>query len=436
MQVSVETTSGLERRLTVTVEESRINDAVQSRLKDMTKTVKLKGFRAGKVPLKVVTQHYASQVRQEIVGDVLQSSFYEAVGQEKLRPAGNPKFEPKEMSVGKGLEYIATFEVYPEIKLGALDQQKVEKPVCEISDADIDAMIENIRKQNTEWEVAEKAAEEGDQLNIDFKGMIDGEVFEGGEGKGMTVEIGAGRMIAGFEDGLKGASANDDLSLNLTFPDEYQAKELAGKATVFEIHVNSVSISKLPEINADFAKKLGVDSADLTKMREEISNNMQRELDSKIKSRLKDSVMDALLEVNKIDVPGSLVDSESEILAKQMMQNLSNQGMAQSDLKLGPEMFREQAERRVKLGLVMSEVVKQNDIKVDTDKVRSKIDEIAQPYEHPEEVVKWYTSDKNRLAEVESLVFEEQVVEWVMKQVKIEEKTFKFEELLNPQTGS
>lgn len=436
MQVSVETTSGLERRLTVTVEESKINDAVQSRLKDMTKTVKLKGFRAGKVPLKVVAQHYASQVRQEIVGDVLQSSFYEAVGQEKLRPAGTPKFEPKEMSVGKGLEYIATFEVYPEIKLAPLEQQVVEKPVCEISDSDIDAMIENIRKQNVEWESAEKAAEEGDQLSIDFKGMIDGEVFEGGEGKDMNVEIGAGRMIAGFEEGLKGASANDDLSLNLTFPENYQAKELAGKAAVFEVHVNSVSIAKLPEINADFAKKLGVESADLDKMREEISNNMRRELDAKIKSRTKESVMEALLQVNKIDVPGSLVESESEVLAKQMMQNLSNQGMAQSDLKLGPEMFREQAERRVKLGLVMSEVVKQNDIKVDPDKVRAMIDEIAQPYERPEEVVKWYTSDKNRLAEIESLVFEEQVVEWVIQQAKIEEKTFKFEELLNPQSGS
>jgi trigger factor len=436
MQVSVETTNGLERRLTVTVEESRINDAVQSRLKDMTKTVKLKGFRAGKVPLKVVAQHYAMQVRQEIVGDVLHSSFYEAVGQEKLRPAGAPKFEPKEMSVGKGLEYTAVFEVYPEIQLAAMDQQVVEKPVCEISDSDIDAMIENIRKQNVEWESADKAAEEGDQLNIDFKGMIDGEVFEGGEGKDMNVEIGAGRMIAGFEEGLKGASANDDLSLNLTFPEDYQAKQLAGKAVVFEIHVNTVSIAKLPEINAEFAKKLGVESADLDKMREEISNNMQRELDAKIKSRIKESVMEALLEVNKIEVPGSLVEGESETLAKQMMQNLSNQGMAQNDLKLGPDMFRAQAERRVKLGLVMSEVVKQNNIKVDADKVRAMIDEIAQPYEHPEEVVKWYTSDKNRLAEIESLVFEEQVVEWVMEQAKIEEKTFKFEELLNPQSGS
>jgi len=436
MQVSVETTNGLERRLTVTVEESRIDDAVQSRLKDMTKTVKLKGFRAGKVPLNVVKQHYGPQVRQEVVGEVLQSTFYEAVGQEKLRPAGAPKFEPKEMLPGKGLEYIAIFEVYPEVKLSSLDKQEIEQPVCEISDTDVDSMIENIRKQNVGWEVADKAAEEGDQLSIDFKGLIDGEVFEGGEGKDMTVEIGSGRMIAGFEDGLKGVSANDDLSLNLTFPEDYHAKQLAGKDVVFEVHVNTVSQAKLPEVDAEFAKKLGIESADMDKMREEILNNMKRELATKIKSRLKDGVMEALLEVNKIDVPESLIDSESEALANQMMQNLASQGMANNELNMPKEMFKEQAERRVKLGLLMSEIVKEHDIKVDADKVRAMIDDIARPYEHPEEVVKWYTSDKNRLAEVESLVFEEQVVDWVTGQAKIVEKTYNFEELMNPQSDA
>ena len=436
MQVSVETTSGLERRLTVAVEEDRIADAVQHRLKDMTRTVKMKGFRKGKVPLKVVQQQYGNQVRQEVIGDVLQSTFYEAVSQEKLRPAGMPTFDTKEMAPGKGLEYTATFEVYPEVVVADLSLQSIEKPVCEICDADVDNMIENIRKQNTAWEAAERAAEEGDQVNIDFKGTIDGEAFEGGEGKGMTVLIGQGRMIAGFEDGLKGARAGDDLILELSFPENYQAEHLAGKPAQFAIHVNSVEAPKLPDVDAEFAKKLGVADGDLAKMREEIRNNMQRELENKIKSRLKEGVMEKLLASHEVDVPAALIDNESQALMNQMMQNLASQGMAQKDLKLDPSMFREQAERRVKLGLIMSEIVKQHDLHVDPDKVKAMVESIAAPYEHPEEVVKWYYGDKRRLAEVESLVFEEQVVDWVMEQAKVEEMAIDFNKLMNPEAGA
>ena len=436
MQVSVETTSGLERRLTVAVEEDRIADAVQHRLKDMTRTVKMKGFRKGKVPLKVVQQQYGNQVRQEVIGDVLQSTFYEAVSQEKLRPAGMPRFDTKEMAPGKGLEYTATFEVYPEVAIADLSQQSIEKPVCEINEADVDNMIENIRKQNMAWEAAERAAEEGDQVNLDFKGIIDGEVFEGGEGKGMTVVIGQGRMIAGFEDGLKGAKAGDDLTLDLSFPDNYHAEHLAGKPVQFAIHVNTVNAPKLPEIDAEFARKLGVADGDLAKMREEIRNNMQRELENKVKSRLKEGVMDKLLTSHEIEVPAALVDNEARALVNQMMQNLTSQGMAQKDLKLDPGMFREQAKRRVKLGLIMSEIVKQHDLHVDPDKVKAMVESIAAPYEHPEEVVKWYYGDKRRLAEVESLVFEEQVVDWVMEQAKIEEKAIEFNELMNQGAGA
>lgn len=436
MQVSVETTSSLERRLTVAVEEDRIADAVQSKLKDLTRTVKMKGFRKGKVPLKVVQQQYGSQVRQEVIGDVLQASFYEAVSQEKLRPAGMPTFDTKEMAPGKGLEYTATFEVYPEVAIADLSQQSIEKPVCEISDADVDNMIENIRNQNTAWETANRAAKEGDQINIDFKGMIDGEAFEGGEGKGMTVQIGQGRMIAGFEEGLKGAKSGDDLTLNLTFPDNYQAEHLAGKPVEFAIHVNTVEAPKLPEVDAEFAKKLGVSDGDLDKMRDEIRNNMQRELENKIKSRLKEGVMDKLLASHEIDVPAALIDNEAQALVNQMRQNLVSQGMGQQDLKLDPAMFSEQAERRVKLGLIMSEIVKQHDLQVDPEKVKAMVESIAAPYEHPEEVVKWYYADKRRLAEVESLVFEEQVVDWVMDQVKVEEKGIEFNELMNQKAGA
>ncbi len=436
MQVSVETTNGLERRLTVAVEEDMIADAVQSKLKDLTRTVKMKGFRAGKVPLKVVQQQYGNQVRQEVIGDVVQSSFYEAVSQEKLRPAGMPTFDTKEMAPGKGLEYTATFEIYPEVAIADLSKQNIEKPVCEISDADVDNMIENIRKQNSEWEAAERAAGDGDQVTLDFKGTIEGEVFEGGEGKGMSVTIGQGRMIAGFEDGLKGAKAGDDLTLDLSFPENYQAEHLAGKPVQFAIHVISVEAPKLPDVDAEFAKKLGVADGDLAKMRDDIRKNMARELESKIKGRLKEGVMDKLLVAHELDIPAALIDNESHALVNQMTQNLASQGMAQQDLKLDPAMFREQAERRVKLGLIMSQIVKEHDLKVDAAKVKEMVESIAAPYEHPEEVVKWYYGDKQRLAEVESLVFEEQVVDWVMEQAKVEEKPIEFNEIMNPEPKS
>jgi trigger factor len=433
MQVSVEPTEGLQRRLKVSVEEDRIQDAVQSRLKDMSRTVKVKGFRAGKVPLKVVQQQYGKQVRQEVIGDVLQSTFYEAVSQENLRPAGKPSFDDMQSEPGKGLEYTATFEVYPEIELADFAGVTIEKPVVEITDADVDEMIETIRKQHMEWEPVERPAEEGDQVNIDFKGSIDGEVFEGGEGKGMTVVIGSGRMIEGFEEGLKGARAGDDLTLELSFPENYHAKELAGKPVKFEIHVNSVEAPKLPEVDAEFAKKLGVEDGDVEKLRSEIRANMERELKARIKSRIKEAVMDALLKAHDIQVPETLIQSESETVMQQMMQNLASQGLAQQDLKLDPAMFRDQAERRVKLGLIMSEIVRANDIKVDPDRVKAMIEEIAAPYEHPEEVVKWYYGDQRRLAEVESLVFEEQVVDTILEQALVEEKPYKFNELMNPQ---
>jgi len=436
MQISVETTQGLERRLTVAVEEARIADAVQTRLKSMTKTVKMKGFRAGKVPLKVVQQQYGQQVRHEIIGDVLQSTFYEALNQEKLRPAGDPSFDTKSLEPGQGLEYTATFEIYPEVTLGSLSDQTMEKPVCDIQDADLDSMLETIRRQHLEWESVSRAAEEGDRLNIDFSGSIDGELFAGGEGKDMNVEIGSGRMIPGFESGLIGASAEDDVTLDLQFPEEYHASEVAGKPVQFKLHVNRVEASQLPPVDEAFAKKLGVESGDQAQMRSEIRSNMQRELDAKLISKLKDAVMEKLLQVNDLEIPSALVQSESQALAEQMMQNLARQGMAQKDLKMGPEMFREQAERRVKLGLIMSQIVKEHDLKVDPDKVRENVENMASAYQHPEEVVKWYYADRNRLAEVESLVFEEQVVDWVVAQTKIEEKSFNFEELMNPKPNA
>lgn len=434
MQVSVEAPSALERRMTVAVDESRISEAVDARLQDMTKTVKLKGFRPGKVPLKVVKQQYGGQVRDEVLNEVVQSTFYEAISQEKLHPAGTPSFDSSKSEPGQGLEYTAVFEIYPEIKPAAIDNETIEKPVVEITEADIDNMIDRIRRQHITWEMADRAAKEGDQVKMDFKGTIDGEAFQGGEGKDMTVELGSGRMIKGFENGLVGAKAGDDVSLDLEFPEEYHAKEVAGKPVQFAVHINSVEEAVLPEVDAEFAKKMGVESGDIAKLRDDIKDNMEMELSKQIKTQVKEKVMDLLVSANKVDVPKSLIDNEAEALRNQMVQNLSSQGLAQNDLgAIDVSMFVEQAERRVALGLIMTEIVKENDIKVEADNVRAMVDEIARPYEKPEEVVKWYYGDKRRLAEVESLVLEEQVVDWVMSQAKVEEKTSTFDDLMNPE---
>lgn len=433
MQVSVESAGGLQRKLTVAVPEDTIEQAVQTRLQNLTRTVKIKGFRAGKVPLKVVKQHYGKQVREEILGEVIQSSFYEAVSREKLRPASSPSINTRQAGDGQGLEYTATFEVYPEIDLADVSTATIEKSVSEIADSDLDEMIDTIRKQQIQWEATDKAAESGDQVTIDFKGIIDGEAFAGGTGQDMAVEIGKGRMIKGFEEGLLGLQIGDEKTLELTFPEEYHAKDLAGKDVKFEIKVKKVALAKLPEIDEEFARKMGVADGSVEKMREDVKNNMQRELDARLKNTLKQAVMDKLLELNKIDIPETLIQQESELLLKQMQSNLMQQGMQQNQLKMNASMFREQAERRVALGLIMSEIVKQLKIKAEADKVRHYIEDLASSYEKPDEVVKWYYSDRHRLAEVESIVMEEQIVDWVLARARVEEKAVSFKNLMYPE---
>ncbi len=431
MQVSVETTQGLERRMMVEINEEQIAEAVETRLKGMAKTTKIKGFRAGKVPFKVVKQHYGGQVRQEIVSDLVQSTFYEAVTQEKLRPAGGPTIG-NDLVATDGLKYTAIFEVYPEVEIASFDGVTLEKETAEITDADVDEMIETIRKQNKTWEAVERASEDGDQVSVDFAGSVDGEAFEGGTGTDMAVEIGAGRMIAGFEDGLKGLKKGDETTLSLTFPENYPQKELAAKPVEFKITVKAVEQVALPEIDEDFAKKMGVEDGNIEQMHKDIRGNMQRELDAKIKTNLKQVAMDKLIELHQMEVPKALTDPEATTLMQQMQQNLASQGMKQGDVQLNPDMFKDQASRRVSLGLIMAEIVKDNDIKVDDKKVRAKVEEIAEPYDQPEQVISWYYGDKQRLNEIESLVFEEQIIEWLLSKVTVEEKTKNFKELMQP----
>jgi len=432
MQVSVETTQGLERRMMVEIEEAQVAEAVESRLKSMAKTTKIKGFRAGKVPFSVVKQHYGGQVRQEIISSLVESTFYDAVTQEKLRPAGGPMIG-NDLVATDGLKYSATFEVYPEVTIASFDGVTIEKDAADIADTDVDEMIETIRKQNKTWEDVDRASAEGDQVIVDFAGIVDGEAFEGGTGTDMTVEIGAGKMIAGFEEGLKGLKVGEESVLALTFPENYPQKELAGKPVEFKITVKKVQQETLPEVDEDFAKKMGVVDGNLEQMRKDIQENMQRELDSKIKTNLKQAAMDKLLELHPLEVPKALTEQEAKVLMQQMQQNLTSQGMNIGDIQLGPDMFKDQAARRVSLGLIMAEIIKDNEIKVDDAKVRAKVEEIAEPYEKPEQVISWYYGDKQRLNEVESLVFEEQIIEWLLSKVKVDEKSKKFKELMQPE---
>jgi trigger factor len=432
MQVSVETTGQLERRLTITVENAAINAAIQDRLKKLSRTVKLKGFRTGKVPMQMVQQHYGSQARQEVLGEVMQSSFYEAITKEKLRPAGYPNFQATAANPGEVFQYTATFEVYPE--LGNIKTDiAVEKPVTTISDADVDAMIETIRKQHHTWETVDRAATDGDRVVVDFKGMSEGKPIAGGQGSAYPVEIGKGRMIKGFEEGLIGVTANDEKDLQLQFPENYHAKELAGKPATFHIKVLHVEATVPPKDDSELAKRLGMVDGDVAKMRQEIRQNMQRELDSALTSKLKQAVMDELLKANPVELPKVLVESESQHLAEQMANNLIRQGMPKDQVQLQPSVFAEQAKRRVALGLILAEIISKQGVKAEADRVRQKVESIAAPYERPQEVISWYYSDKQRLGEIESLVLEEQVVDRVMSQAKVSEKALSFNDVMNPQ---
>lgn len=429
MQVSVEATSALERRMTVEVPEERIDGEVKSRLQRLARTAKVKGFRPGKVPMKVVAQQYGKQVRDEVVGEVIQATYFEAINQEKLQPAGMPSVEPTVNEAGKGLQYTATFEVMPEVKLAEFSGAKLEKVVAEVTDADLDNMIENLRKQRTEWKAVKRKAKKGDRLNIDFKGTIEGEEFSGNSGENVPVILGSGRMIEGFEKGLIGAKAGEELTLDLQFPDDYGHKEVAGKPVQFQVKVNGVEAPELPEVDEEFAKGFGIGDGSLEALRAEVRQNMERELAQAVSGKNKQAVMDMLLELNKLEVPSALIDSEAENLKQQMMQQMYTPE-GKSGAGLDASLFREQAERRVVLGLLVAEVIKANDLKVPEEKIRAKVEEIASTYEKPEEVVNWYMADKSRLSQVENLLLEDEVVDWVFSQADVSESKSSFDDIM------
>lgn len=435
MQVSIESSTGLERQLKIGVPADKIDQEVTDRLQKATKTVSIKGFRKGKVPLKVVKQHYGRGVRQEVVGEIVNSSFYEAVQQEELRPVGQPRIDDIKDTEGQDLEYLAVFEVYPEVKLADLTKVKVSRPVADVTEADVEKMIGVLRDQQATFNVAEKAAEEGDQVNIDFVGTHKKEEFAGGSAEGQDLVLGSDSMIPGFEDGIIGLSAGDESVLKLKFPKDYHSEELKGKAVQFAVKVNSVSVKQVPEMDDEFFKLYGVESGGEEKFREDIEANMERELKNAIRTKIKNRVMDQLFKLNKVDVPDALVANEIIQLKQQMVQQFG--GGQQIDLSMLPDdMFKEKAERRAALGVIVSEVVKVEALSPDEDKVRARIDEIASTYEQPQEVVDYYYSKPELLSSVEAVVLEDQVTELVLSKAKVKDETQPYDEVVKPDPES
>jgi len=430
MQVSVETTSGLERRMTVGIPADRIENEVNKRLQQTAKRARVDGFRPGKVPMSVIRKRFGASAHQEVIGEVIQSSFYEAIMQEKLNPAGAPSVEPKSMEAGKDFEYVATFEVYPEVTLAGFEAISVERPESEVTEADVDTMLETLRKQNTRFEAVERAAENGDQVTIDFVGKIDGEAFQGGTANGSNLVLGSGRMIPGFEEGLVGAKAGDSLTLKVTFPEDYQNLDLAGKAAEFETTVQAVAAPALPELNDEFFAQFGVNEGGLEGFRAEVRKNMERELRQAIKTKVKGQVMDGLLKTNTVEVPKALISNEIDRLREQAVQQFGGANIQASQLPA--ELFEEQAKRRVSLGLVVAEVVKQNDIKPDNDRVRAMVEELASAYQEPEQVINWYYQNEQQLGEIQSVVLEEQVVDTVLQKAQVTDKKVAYEEAVKP----
>ena len=424
MQVSVEAGEGLERKLKIQIPTETVDMQVESRLKSMLPRVKIDGFRPGKVPLKVVKQHYGEQVFQEVAGELIQNSFRDALTQENLNPAGDPSISTDGIKQGEPLEFTATFEVYPDVELAPIAGMKLELIKSSVVDADVDKMIDTLRKQRTSWSLVERAAGDDDKVVIDFKGMIDGNVFDGGSADSVPVVIGSGSMIPGFEDNLKGLAAGDETTFKVKFPDDYNAEQFAGKEAEFAVSVKTVEESSLPDVDEEFARSFGVEDGSTEKLRGDIHGNMERELNNRIRTETKNAVMDQLIEKNPIDVPSAIVQQEAETLQKQTAAQMP--GSEQP-----VEAYMGDAARRVKLGLILAEVVKTAAIQPDAEKVRERVENMSKDYEDPDEFVRYYQSNPQLLRGIETLVMEDMVVDWIVDQAEVVETERSFDELMN-----
>ena len=433
MQISVETTEGLERKLTIAIPVDRVDTAVNARLQEAAQTIRLNGFRQGKVPLKVVKNKFGKGVRQEVVGELMNQTYFEAIAQESLKPAGQPRIEPTSIDEGKDVEFVAVFEVYPEIELPNFAAIKAERLVAEVSENDIDEMIETLRKQRQTWVPVERAAADGDMVNIDYVGKKGGKEFQGGKAAGQNLVLGSERMIPGFENGVIGKVAGDEFSLQLKFPDEYHSEELAGAEVEFELKLNTVSEQSLPEVNEDFFKSFGVEEGGIEAFREEVTNNMQREMKTASRNKLKTTLIDALISDMEVTIPAALMSNEINQLKHQTVQQMGG-GQGLDPQNMPDDLFKEQAKRRVTLGLVLGEVISQQNIQADAGKVRAAVEELAATYESPEEVVKWYYSNEEQLKGIESSVLEDEVFDYIIEQAEVSDKEVSYQEVIKPES--
>lgn len=431
MQTNVEDLGALERRLNVSVPQEKIETEVESRLKRLARTAKLHGFRPGKVPFKIVMQQYGPQVRQEVIGDVLKKNFSEAVRENNLKIAGYPRFEPKPATEDAGkFEFTATFEVYPDVVLGDLGAVRVEKPVVDVTRSDVDKTLEVLRKQRIEFEPVERTAQPGDRINIDYNGTIDGVEFPGGKAESFTLVLGEGRLLKDFEEPLINMSAGQSKRFEVTFPADYHGKEVAGKTATFDVKLNGVEAPRLPNVDSEFAMSLGVADGDIEKMRGEIAANLERECLKRVNARLKEQVMQALLDTTSIQAPKALVEAELERLTQSAREDLASRGLNAQNVPLPEDLLRERAQRRVNLGLILGELVKIHKLHPKPEQVRAVVEDLAQSYENPAEVVKWHYSEPDRLNEAESAALEDNVVSWVLDKVMVVDKPMTLDELM------
>ena len=429
MQVSVETTQGLGRRITITVAADSIESAVKKELVDVARKVRIDGFRKGKVPMNIVAQRYGASVRQDVLGELMTRNFVDAIIKEKINPAGAPNYVPGEYKEGQDFTYAVEFEVYPEVELKGLENIEVEKPVVEVTDADVDTMLDTLRKQQANWIESDAAAGPEDRATIDFNGSVDGEEFEGGKAADFVLAMGQGRMIPGFEEGVVGHKAGETFTIDVKFPDDYHAETLKGKDAKFDIVLKKVETRELPELTEEFIKRFGVEDGSIAGLRTEVRKNMDRELKGAIRNRIKTQAIDGLVDANEIDVPAALVDSEIDVLRRQAAQRFG--GNEQQALELPRELFEEQAKRRVVVGLLLGEVIRTHELKADEARVNTMIEEMASAYEDPQEVIEFYSKNNELMNNMRNVALEEQAVEAVLAKAKVTEKETNFQELMN-----
>lgn len=430
MQISIETTQGLERKMTVGIPAADVDGQATEALKGMAKSARMNGFRKGKMPPHVAKKMFGKDARREAVQQVMQRAFFEAVSKEEVKMAGMPtNLEPTVNEEGKDLEFVATFEVYPEVALTDVAAIEVEKKAATVTDADVENMVETLQKQQAQWEASEEAAADGDQAVIDFEGFIDGEAFEGGKAEGYSLTLGSNSMIPGFEDGIVGAKSGDDKTLNLSFPADYHKEDLRDKAVEFKVAVKEVKKPQLPELNEEFFSAFGVEAKDLGSFKTDIRANMDRELARAVRNDTKNQIVEALVAANEIDVPNALIDQEIGRLREQAVQQFGGgQGIDAS--MLPAELFKDQADKRVKVGLLMNAAIEQFELKPSEEKVDALIEEVASTYQEPEQVREYYKNTPEQKSQVEALALEEQVVEKILEAAKVTEAEASYEDVI------